>query len=222
MRKTIAVVMVLVLIVGNLTACTNIKDDGTRTRTEGTLVGAGAGAAIGAGVGAAVAGRGGALVGALIGLAVGGLAGLAYGSHVANEKAKFASEEAWLDACMQQAEQTNAKIAEYNTKLQNDVATLEKETTALQKAYAARQTDKKALVAEQKKIANLISQNTSTIQLIESEISAQSNVLADAKSSHKSNEAALIEAEIAALQRHKAQLEETSKQLASMSTRISV
>ena len=48
--------------------CSNIQDDGTRTKTEGTLVGGGIGAAFGALLGGLIGGDGkGALIGAGIG-----------------------------------------------------------------------------------------------------------------------------------------------------------
>jgi len=68
MKRVIVLLAIVVLMIGSLSGCANIQDDGTRTKTEGTLVGAGAGAAIGAGIGALIGGGRGAAVGAGAGL----------------------------------------------------------------------------------------------------------------------------------------------------------
>jgi len=223
MKRIVALFAIVVLVVGSLSGCANIQDDRTRTQTEGTLIGAGAGAAIGAGVGAIVGGGRGALIGAGVGALTGGMAGLFVGTHVANQKAKFASEEAWLDACLQQAEKTNNALKTYNAELTTQIADLDKQTKQLQTAYAARQADKKQLIAGQNAIEGKIKETNQVIAGIEREIAGQQKVLAEAKAdTSRSDESALLEAEIAALNRQKAKLEEANKQLATMSARISV
>ncbi|MCL1985538.1 MAG: hypothetical protein FWG59_03740, partial [Betaproteobacteria bacterium] len=64
MRHPAIVLLTAVLMCGFLPSCTNIKDDGTRTKTEGTLAGAGTGAVIGAIIGALLDGGRGAARGA--------------------------------------------------------------------------------------------------------------------------------------------------------------
>ena len=82
------------ILVGSLTACTNIKNDSDRTRTEGAATGAVVGAAVGAGTAAALKGKPGAIAGAAAGGAVvGGVAGAAYGDSVAKKKEGYRSEE---------------------------------------------------------------------------------------------------------------------------------
>lgn len=222
MYRIVVLVAIVSLLGGPLSGCANIKDDRTRTQTEGTLVGAGVGAAAGAGIGAAVGGGRGALIGAGIGLLVGGLAGAAVGTHIANEKEKYASEEAWLDACLQQARQTNDQLKAYNEDLTGQIAALDEETRQLQRAYASKATQRRNLVAEQKKIEAKIKEVNQQIAVAENEIAGQQKALASAQASNKSEESALLEAEIAALQRQKANLEEKVKQLASISARTSV
>ena len=222
MNRIVLVVAIVALLGGPLFGCTNIKDDRTRTQTEGTLVGAGVGAAAGAGIGAAVGGGRGALIGAGIGLLIGGMAGAAIGTHIANEKEKYASEEAWLDACLQQARQTNEQLKTYNEDLAGQIAVLDEETKQLQRAYASRAAQRSSLVAEQKKIEEKSKEINQQIALAENEIAGQQKALANAQASNKSEESALLEAEIASLQRHKAKLEENNRQLASISARVSV
>jgi len=92
----------------SLSGCTNIKNDGQRTRTEGALTGAAAGAALGAGAGALLKkNKQGALVGAAAGALVGGLAGAAVGDSVAKKKEGSIQQESALDA---QFELLNHKI----------------------------------------------------------------------------------------------------------------
>jgi uncharacterized protein YcfJ len=163
-----------------LTSCANIKDDGTRTRTEGTLGGAALGAGLGALIGAA---SGNAGRGALIGLAAGGLAGLAYGNHVAMKKAQYRSTEAWLDACIAQARRTNQSARAYNSGLSARISKLKNEIAAA-KASGNRG------VLQQKKaeIINLEHEATKQMKGIDSEITNQDRVLGEAKSTSLKNE----------------------------------
>ena len=86
--------------------CSNIQDDGTRTKTEGTLVGGGIGAAFGALLGGLIGGDGkGALIGAGIGAGVGSLAGFFVGKHVADKKAERAVYECLAPVFEMEAEE---------------------------------------------------------------------------------------------------------------------
>src|SRR5690349_3263800 len=108
--------------VAMLSGCANIQNDQTRTRTEGAL----AGSVLGAGLGAIIGNQSGrAWEGAAIGAVAGGLTGLAVGDHVARKKAGYASQEAWLDACISSAEKVNARTVAYNRSLSSKIKTLE-------------------------------------------------------------------------------------------------
>ena len=222
MRRITIILLICTLVLGMMPGCANIQDDGTRTRTEGALVGTGVGAAAGAAIGGAVGGRGGALVGLGIGAGVGLIAGLFVGAHIAEQKSKYASEEAWLDACLNQAEESNNKLRQYNADLQKQIVVMDKDIKNMQAAYDAKTVDKNALVAERKKIEKQIAQNEEVIKGIDAEVAGQAKVLADARANKKGEEAALLDAEIASLQRQKAKLEESNQKLAAMSSRISV
>jgi len=113
----------LVFLVG-LSGCANIQNDQIRTRTEGTLTGAGIGAALGTGI-AAVATRGdrdAMLIGAAVGGAIGGLAGHSYGSKVAARKADYANHEAYLQGCIAELQKERRRVAASNAKTQNAIA----------------------------------------------------------------------------------------------------
>ena len=121
------------MLLSSLAACTNIKDDNTRTRTEGAAAGAAVGAAAGAGVGAlAKKGNAGAIAGgAAAGALVGGVAGAAYGDSVAKKKEGYAHNESALDSQISGLQQQVAARREYNDKLRVLVAAKEQQLAAV-------------------------------------------------------------------------------------------
>ena len=221
MKKIIVVTLMLIMF-GAMGGCTNIQDDTTRTQTEGTLVGLGGGAIIGAVIGGIIGGGDGALIGVGIGATVGGLTGYIVGSNIAEEKAKYASEEQWLDACLMEIERTNAELLAYNDKLTAEIAALDAETKSMQTAYRARQADQAAMQAKQEDILASIENNKQLIAAAEHEIEMQQKVLADARQNNQIENAEFLNAEIKALQAQKARLEESNKQLANMVIRVSI
>lgn len=113
-----------VLCAGSLffTGCTNIKNDTTRTKTEGTLAGAGIGALLGAGVGALAGGGGRSIAtGALIGAAAGGATGYAYGSHVAKKKQGYAASEERLRGMIGRTRSERQSAEAYNSNLRRAI-----------------------------------------------------------------------------------------------------
>ncbi len=155
-----------------LAGCTNIKDDQARTRAEG----AGAGALLGAGVGAIIGHQSGrAWEGALIGGAVGSLGGLAVGDHVARKKAAYKNQEAWLNACIAQAQKTNSRARSYNASLSNKIASLE------QKINGAKARGDKGELQQLKRAALTLQNDTKKeINTVKSEISEQNRALGQA------------------------------------------
>lgn len=114
-------------------ACSNIKNDAARTKTEGALAGSAGGAVLGALIGA-VAGMGSPdyiARGALIGAGVGGGAGYAYGASVAHRKKEYASREAHLDACIAELKQKTAKSRDYNALALRVLARQQRQLAAL-------------------------------------------------------------------------------------------
>lgn len=125
MTKTLRGGLILALITAmalSTISCANIANDRTRTQTEGALAGAGVGAAMGGIIGAITGDESTALVGAAIGAGVGALVGGAIGTHVANKKAEYATEEAWLDACIKEAQSANQAAAAYRDRLKATLA----------------------------------------------------------------------------------------------------
>lgn len=222
MKKLTVLLLIMTLCGSSLWGCANIKDDKTRTKTEGTLVGGGLGAAIGAGVGALVGGKKGAAIGAGIGAGVGAAIGFGVGTHIANKKAEYATEEAWLDACIEDAQRTNDTLREHNSALSAELKILEKQTAALQNSYKAKQASKAQLASEKKKIDQRLKESQKMASWVGDDIQAQGKAIADAKSSGKKSQAAALEKQIASLKKQKQQLEENNRKLTAMSSRLSV
>jgi uncharacterized protein YcfJ len=162
-----------------LASCANIKNDQTRTRTEGTL----AGSLIGGGLGAIIGHQSGhGIEGALIGAAAGGLAGLAVGDHVARKKAKYASQEAWLDACIAHAEQVNRNARDYNNSLRNKISGLETRLAA-----AKRSGNKGEIRAVKQAVVVLQKEASQQVKTVDSEIKEQGSVVNQTSSANLSS-----------------------------------
>jgi uncharacterized protein YcfJ len=223
MRGKKSVVVVSLCIVLAMGGCANIQDDGTRTRTEGAGTGAVIGAVAGGLLGQIIGGdTKGTLVGAAIGAAIGGAGGYAYGNHVANQKAKYAQEEDWLDACIAQARQKNQEIVAYNQDLSRQIDTLKKETATLKK----QQRDKKTRVAKLKQSKastdSLLESANKELASAKQELEAQQSVRTEADRSGKGDFVVTLDSEIAQLKGNIQELEKRTEELASLSASMSV
>lgn len=153
-------------------SCTNIKDDQTRTRAEG----AGAGALLGGGIGAIIGHQSGhAWEGALIGAAAGSLGGLAVGDHVARKKQAYKNQEAWLNACIAQAEKTNSHARSYNASLSNKIANLEQKING-----AKAKGDTNELKQLKRAVLTLQNETKQEVKVVNNEISEQNGALKQA------------------------------------------
>ncbi|WP_051957845.1 YMGG-like glycine zipper-containing protein [Desulfobacter vibrioformis] len=221
--RCISIILIFAMCVSMAGCATTGSSDAQRTRNEGTAVGAGAGALIGGLAGALLGGDSkGALIGAAIGAAAGGAAGYAYGDHVASQKAKYASEEDWLDQCIASARQVNQETLAYNNQLRTDIARLDAETQALEKKYAARQASKKTLLAEKKTIDAAIKATDKTLARAKFELDSQKQAVAQVTEKNSKDETQALDTEIARLEGLIKELEQHSEDLASLSGRMSV
>jgi len=121
----------LVLVFGAACATT---PDGRLAQAQGTGIGLVAGALLGGAIGYAAGGQNGLVRGAAIGGGLGAAGGFAYGTHVAHMKAKYASREAWLDACIASAHRVNSNAYAYSRSLEGRIARLEARTRAARKS----------------------------------------------------------------------------------------
>jgi hypothetical protein len=117
--------------VGGGLGCTENNNNGgkdTDPKALNAALGAIIGGAAGAGVGALAGGkhhRGeGALIGGLAGAAAGGFIGYKIGESVEAEKRKYATEEAFLQKQVAQAQDERNRIADENASLKDEIAAL--------------------------------------------------------------------------------------------------
>lgn len=223
MKKIGVLLLVGLFAVTCVGGCTNIKDDQTRTKTEGTAVGAGAGAVIGGLLGQLIGGdTAGTLIGAAVGALAGAGAGYAYGSHVANEKSKYAKREDWLNACIASAQKVNADTRAYNDQLAQQVQKLDKETKALAAAYQKRQVKEAQLEKEQVKVDKQLASAKDKLERAKAELDMQEKVLADAEEHGNKKQAVALDKQIKQLKAQINELEGHTESLASISARMSV
>lgn len=218
------IAIILILAMGSMgCTTTGTTSDGQRTRNEGTAVGAGTGAVLGGLIGALVGGDSkGALIGAAIGAAAGGAAGYAYGDHVASKKAEYAKEEDWLDECIVSARKINQETLAYNKKIGNDIVRLDAETRKLEKQYAAKQADKKTLLAQKKNIDAAIKNADEKLARAKFERDSQKQALSQVDQKGSSDQSKALDAEIKTLSTLISELEQHSEDLASLSGRMAV
>ncbi|MCR5084970.1 MAG: hypothetical protein K6A65_05650 [Succinivibrionaceae bacterium] len=214
--KATALALAAALAIGG---CTNIKDDATRTKTEGALAGTGIGAAIGAGIGALIGGGRGAAIGAAIGAGIGSISGFFVGKHVADKKAEYASREDWLDACLERSKQMTAESRKINEELRAEVSALDKETRRL---AANKKGNASALADRKEQVDDLRKETKENIDMLNSEIQKQNSVLADARKGGNKAEAKALNAEISKLKKEVKAMKEYNRKLANISARVAV
>ena len=223
MKKKTNLLLILLLSLSLETGCANIKDDSTRTKTEGAGTGAAVGAALGALIGQLAGGdTQSTLLGAAIGAAVGGAGGYAYGSHVASEKAKYASREDWINASIAEARQRNSELIAYNRQLEHEVAQLEQEAQKLRSRYNRGLAGKDLLQEKKKKVDRLLDEANQRLAAAREELKAQNSVLDDVDSNDGSSLEQSLAEEITNIKASIQELEKRPEELASLSASMAV
>jgi len=191
-------------------------EEGRTTQAQGAGLGALLGAAVGAGIGAAAGGGRGAAIGAATGALVGGTAGFAYGTHVANQKAKYARAEDWLNACIASAKGYRRHAYAVNQKISGRLAALEARSRT---AVAKR--DKAAVTQIRTEIASLKREANAETKTVDNEVSAQQNALQDssARSSGKYGE---LKDSVGSLKETRAELGHTVSRLAALENQTNI
>ncbi|MBQ8707193.1 MAG: hypothetical protein IJ523_03800 [Succinivibrionaceae bacterium] len=219
----LAALAVAVSLTFGAAGCSNIQDDGTRTKTEGTLVGTGIGAGVGALLGGLIGGNGkGALIGAGIGAGIGALSGFFVGKHIADKKAEYASREDWLDDCIAHSREVTKETKTYNAQLQKDINTLDKESKTLTASYKKKKVSADQLTARNKDVKELKKSNEENIKNLEEEVKKQKEILADAKKNGNTREAKILDNEIKSLNSEIAKMKQYNQKLAGISSRLAV
>ena len=204
--------IILSLVALLLSGCATMSDSNT-TRAQG----AGFGALLGAGIGALIGDEKGAMIGA----AVGGVAGLAYGDHVAKKKEKYASEEDYLDACTQVAQQRFEESKQYNNAVKTEIAEIENELNQIGNVANATKDDHKRLKKLQKALEDKIKQSEDQLANLTEEIMMQREAIAQVDPNQQANAEKIntLNATIALLEQQKAEMQNNNQQLASLSSR---
>jgi gas vesicle protein len=191
-------------------------EEGRTTQSQGTGIGALLGAAVGAGIGAAAGGGRGAATGAIAGALIGGSAGFAYGTHVANQKAKYARAEDWLNACIVSARGYRRHAYAVNQKLSTRIASLEKRSKAARASH-----DKAAVTQIRSEIATLKQEARSEAKNVDNEVAAQHNALQDSSARNSSRYGELKQS-VSELESTKAQLGENQSRLAALENQTNI
>jgi|GEM_PF-915180 len=212
--RCISIILIFVMCFSMAGCTTTGSSDAQRTRNEGTAVGVGAGALLGGLTGAFIDDDSkGGLIGAGIGAAAGGVVGYAYGDHVASQKAKYVSEEDWLDQCIASARHVNQETLVYNNQLRTDIAQLDAKTKALEKKYTAGQVSKKVLLAEKKRIDSIIKTTDVKLARARFELDSQKQVVVQVKEKNSKDETQALDTEIARLEGSIKEMEQHSENL---------
>lgn len=210
MNRVIKLSLVSVVIVG-MTGCTQPNmTDSQLVKTQATGVGALGGAALGGLIG----GKDGALLGA----AVGGLAGYAYGSHVADQKSKYARTEDWLNAGIVSAKKVNRQTRSYNSKLSKKIA----ESKRLVKQYKQGKISKSKLRAQKKIIDRERQTANKMLKDAQKELAGQQRMLKAAKNEGKNSQARHLAEQIRIMKKQNRDLKNQTKTLASLSALTAV
>ena len=216
MKNRLRLLLSITLITTALSGCATT--DSGKTKTQGTVFGAGIGAGLGALLGAAVGGKEGAAKGALLGGALGAAGGFAYGNHVAGKKEKFANQEDYLNAVIAEAEKVNQETRQYNVSLRRDINKLEDETRHVKLAVSRGHANRSVLRKQIQKIEQEEIEAKEQLAKINRELGVQQQVLAESEKERGSSQQQLqqIQQEIALLEENKRELEGNVESLASL------
>lgn len=213
--KIMKAIVILVVICALVPGCATTSDQ-TRTKAEGTAVGA----VLGGLLGYAVGGGRGAAIGAVAGAGVGFLVG----NEVAKRKQAYASSEEFLDAEIATTQEYNRTTLAYNQKMSQDIAVLEKESTTLRAQYDKGKTDKQTMVAKREQLQKRIDDSKKLEENLSREVEVQTAILEQERKERPAEDQriAKLEKEVAALQKNLDQLRDGSAQLARIDQRLSV
>jgi hypothetical protein len=185
-KRTAALVVCSVVLTACESANSLLDSQGNRYCLQAGGLGALAGSAAGAGLGYAVTkDPTAALIGAGIGAAAGLLGGCKYGVWIADRRQTYESEQARLNAELNNAQKTNESLSEMNGKLQKGLA--ERETQLAQLMQSGRQAQQ--TVAAKQRLAEELAEDRQGIQKqlqqAESELSFHKRTLVELETRSK-------------------------------------
>lgn len=213
--KGLYTIVAVITLTAFFAGCADTKE-GRKTQGQGTALGTVGGAALGALLGYATGGAQGAARGAIAGGAIGAAAGFAYGTHVAHQKAKYATTELWLDQCIASAHEANHKAYAYNQSLSQKIAALDARSKA---AVAAK--NKSEIRKIKGEIAGLKKEATVQSQQVDNELDAQKGA-SDDQASHTAANHKAYEKELGELRQTKAGISKNINHLASLESQTNL
>jgi hypothetical protein len=195
------------------------SSDQKRTRVEG----AGIGALVGGVLGYALGGKNKAK-GALIGAALGAGAGYLVGNEVAKRKQKYASEEEFLDAEIQNATEFNRVARDYNERLRVQIAELDEASMALKSKYKAGAASQQDLENKRAEVQTELARSEKFYDQLKKEYDIKMAVYQEQQKKRPQDDAYLakLEKEVLELKNNLEQLSAESKQLASIDERLTI
>lgn len=225
MKQKGKLLVVLILTLSLCTGCANIKDDATRTPAESALWGMAIFGGAGLIIGWLTGEKKTLLIASLAGMTVGAVIGKVYGDHVVSQKKKFASEEAWLDACTTEAKKVNKDLAAYKKELSRQISSTKKEIAALEKKQISAQLKQADLKDKQEKVNKMQASTAEKLKLAKRELEAQqiAQFLSDeAKKNQKGDHVRTMSSEMETLKANIAELEKRTETLAALSASMAV
>lgn len=194
--------------------------DQTQTRQQGAL----AGALIGGLLGAVTGNSSDRARNALIGATVGGGLGYVAGNEIAKRKARYASDEAFLDAEIASTRSFNDSLRDYNTRMRTEIASLDSTSRTLQAQYRAGLANRDELQGKQREIAAHIARNDELIRDMREEYEIKLAIYEDQRSDRSGGDPQVAELaqEVELLRSNIDQLQIGSTQLAELDARLEV
>ena len=214
-KKSILAILLSIIMVINLSGCASTSDQ-TRTKAEGTGVGAIVGGLLGMAIGHKK--------GALIGAAVGAGAGFLVGNEIAKRKKKYANEEDFLNGEIKQSASVNRTLYKYNAQLSSEIKQLDKKITVLLAQYKKGTIKKNQLTLEKNKIQKRMKKNKQMLADVKKEYEIDAAVLKEQSKKRKKTDKYVVklQKEVNALKSNIKVLENKSTQLAKRDERLSV
>ena len=218
MKTTFLTTATAITLTTVLTSCAQMGfDDQSSTQMEGSLFGAGLGAALGG----LINGRDGALWGAAAGAGVGFLVG----NEVAKRKESYSSQEALISGETQRVANLVQEIENTNAILRQDIASYNSQISNL-KAQMHQDSSKRENLRQQKAtVDKRYQQAKKSLKAVENELKTAETLHADTKKQAGSKNARELrnwENRINSLRSEKVKLERNTQQLQSVSNTISL
>ncbi|MGB5158070.1 MAG: YMGG-like glycine zipper-containing protein [Desulfobacterales bacterium] len=216
--KFVAVFIMICMVSGCAT-----MDDSTRTKAEGTGVGAATGAIVGGLLGQVIGhDTKSTLIGAAIGAAVGGGAGYLAGNTVAERKKKYANEEDRLDGEINIVAGYNNDLKSYNLQTSARIKDLDQQVADLKCRYLEGKVQVSSLKSKQDEINALINDTDKRKSGYSKELVALNDYRQNIEQSQDKVKVAKLGHEIDTLKKGIAGLDKGNRQMAQLVSSLSV